>query len=85
MIREVKCPTCGIPIRYEDKDVLYNDTNDFTTTLSKEDGTKVEAHVKYMLCPECGKDVDLGEMNIHFLKNVKQSMEIIYYGEEAMV
>lgn len=85
MIRVVNCPVCGLTIKYNDSDKLMDEANDFTTSLHHEDGTALETHVKYMVCPECASDVDIGELEIRYNNGKKCSMEIVYYGTEEMV
>ena len=80
MIREVECKHCGTYIQYDDKDDLLADANDITTTLHHSDGMTLETHMKYMVCPQCAGDVDIGELAIRYNCGVKCSMEIVYYG-----
>lgn len=85
MIREVKCKHCETTIQYDDKDLLLEDANDITTTLHHSDGSTLESHMKYVVCPQCAGDVDVGALEIRYNLGKKCSMEIIYYGKEAMV
>ena len=80
MIREVECKHCGTYIQYNDKDNLLEDANDITSTLYYSDGGTLETHMKYIVCPQCAEDVDIGTLEVRYNQGVKCSMEIVYYG-----
>lgn len=81
MIRSVKCPICGIEVRYDDSLNMENEYNDYArTSLEMGDGSKRSSHIKYIVCPECGSDVDVAVLNIHFNpEGERMSMEVVYY------
>ena len=80
MIRSVECPVCGIEIKYDDSLNIENEYNDYATTLTYDSGEKLNAHVKYIQCPECASDVDVAALNIRLNpKGERMSMEVIYY------
>lgn len=65
MVRTVNCSGCGVKIKYDDTVNMEVEYNDYRrTVLEMGDGSKRSSHVKYIVCPECGSDVDVAVLNI---------------------
>ena len=80
MIRSVKCPICGVEVKYDDSLNMENEYNDYATTFTYSNGKKLNTHVKYIQCPECASDVDVATLNIRLNpEGERMSMEVIYY------
>lgn len=81
MTRSVKCPGCEVVIKYDDSVNMEVEYNDYArTSLEMGDGSKRCSHIKYIVCPECGSDVDVAALNIRLNpKGERMSMEVIYY------
>lgn len=81
MVRSVNCPGCGVVVKYDDSVNMEVEYNDYArTSLEMGDGSKRCSHIKYIVCPECGSDVDVAVLNIHFNpKGERTSMEVQYH------